>query len=1006
MISINHKGVLATAMLLGLSASVLHAERGDVVFAETFDTEDDFARWEVVDLNGGRAWEYLNGTAAYMLDWQTFLPGDDWLISPAFQLKPNTAYEIRFYMNVLSKVESMRMALADSHDPSVLAQHVLSEYDHVTSLDKGEKEVRICTDANGGAYYLGFYAYSDPDQHRIEVDNVRITDLGPSSIPADVTNLTGEAGASGALSATICFTAPDKAANGETLSDLTAIDIYRGNDLTTPVHSIAHPEAGQELSWTDNNAQQGYNHYSVVARNDDGESQPAVIDIYVGADTPTAIARVSAKVESDLSVTVKWDAPTTSVHGGYVDYSGIRYKVKRNNKTIYTDLADTWFNDPTPGTNEKQGQVKYTITPVAGTMTGESTVSLNVVTGQPLEMPYIETFADRQMVAPWYLDEDACDFEWKRSADSEDDYAISSHDRDNGFLLAESTYGDRGQQSRYVSPILNVSTLEQPVLTFWFYEGRDPWYDPEFQGSVYDRLQVQWRRVGGEWQDLQDATFYQNASTMGWVKCEVLLPRVDDAYINLGLLAIADAEHYAYRDIAIDDISLLEAGYSHDVRMDHLLAEQLRVTVGEEMHLSATLSNCSSHTEHVNVTLLREGTPYAEAEAELAPLARVIVPFSYTASYEDANKDSITWVASLSCTGDEVANDTSTPLCTSVRHADVPVIEELTAQMQDQQTVTLRWRAATSVSDEVWDEPLTVTDGFEDYEDFAIDGIGAWTLYDGDRATTLNTGRIPLDYPHKGEPMSFQVFNPEVAGVWCEGNYDGAFEPMDDAGKYLMCASTDYPYENDDWLITPRLDGRAHKVSFNANAATYDAEWIEVLYSLTDNHHDSFLPIPGTGTCYVHEGWRLHEFEVPEGTQYFALRCIRRSVFLMVDNFTYNAWNGHEPCRALRGYNIYRNGVRLNDAPLELSDEDGWASCSDVVPAEGVYTYQVTAVYDLGESLLSQQASIDTSSALPAIEQEPEAHTSAVYDLYGRRALRASAGTILITNGHRILLKP
>lgn len=58
-----------------MAAIGARADSGDVVFGETFDTEEDFARWTLVDNNGGRTWEYLNGAAAYMLDYQTGLPG-------------------------------------------------------------------------------------------------------------------------------------------------------------------------------------------------------------------------------------------------------------------------------------------------------------------------------------------------------------------------------------------------------------------------------------------------------------------------------------------------------------------------------------------------------------------------------------------------------------------------------------------------------------------------------------------------------------------------------------------------------------------------------------------------------------------------------------------------------------------------------------------------------------------------------------------------------------------
>ena len=992
--------VLAATALLGLSATLsnLWAKTGDQVFSENFNTQAAFNRWDVVDLNGGRAWEYLNGTAAYMLDYLTFLPGDDWLISPAFELQPNTAYELRFYMNVLTKVESMRVALAPSNDPAVLSQHFLAEYDHVTSNDKGEQVIRICTDNQGGTYHLGYYAYSDPDQHRIEVDNILLTDIGPATIPDNISDLSGTAGDEGALTATLQFLTPDKCANGEALDALTAVHIYRGQNLSDPIHSIEQPAMGAQLSWTDDNATQGYNTYSIVAENASGKSQPATLEVYVGIDVPVAIDRVNARVEGDLSVTVSWQAPAASVHGGYVDYSALRYKVKRNNKTIYDALDATTFNDPTPGTNDKQGQVKYTITPIAGSMTGESTASVNIVTGKPLAMPYYESFADRQMISPWSQDAEAAEFDWKRSGDSSDEYGISSQDHDNGFLEAESTYGDRGQQSRYVTPIFDLSTLHQPLLTFWFYEGRDPWYDPEWQGHVNDRLQVQWRTLGNEWQSLEGATFYQNASGNGWVKCEVPLPHVDDQWVNLGMLAVADAENYAYRNIAIDNISITEAPYTHDVRLDTLTAASLRVSVGETMHLNVALTNRTDQAESISVSLLRNGEFFATSDTEIRALASHTVTFDYTATYADALADDIVWTAVVACPGDDVENNLSAPLVTSVRHAvDAPAVDGLQARMQAPLTVSLTWEPARSVGIEPQDDPVTVTESFDHYEPFIIDGIGAWTVVDRDQAPTLWTGRIPANYPHKGEPMAFQIFDVVEAGVWTEDNYDGAFAPRNDM-RYLACPSAEYPYDNDDWLITPRLDGRAHTVSFYASAATYDAEWIRVYYSTTDAHPDSFQPLSDDDQIYVHEGWWKYEYLVPEGTRYFAVRCVRRSVFLCLDDFTYDAWQGHEQPRQLIGYNVYRDGQQLNAEPL--TD----ASYSDTVPADSQYTYHVTALYDLGESPYSAGADIDTAASIPAIDAEMPDDADSFYDLYGRRLSEPHGTGIFISHGKRMFL--
>ena len=92
-----------TVALAATGATQLWANPGDVVFSETFDSKEALDNWKIVDKNGGRTWEWLNGTAAYMLDYETGLPGDDWLISPEFSLDQENVYTLEYTMNVLTR---------------------------------------------------------------------------------------------------------------------------------------------------------------------------------------------------------------------------------------------------------------------------------------------------------------------------------------------------------------------------------------------------------------------------------------------------------------------------------------------------------------------------------------------------------------------------------------------------------------------------------------------------------------------------------------------------------------------------------------------------------------------------------------------------------------------------------------------------------------------------------------------------------------------------------------
>ena len=100
-------------------------------------------------------------------------------------------------------------------------------------------------------------------------------------------------------------------------------------------------------------------------------------------------------------------------------------------------------------------------------------------------------------------------------------------------------------------------------------------------------------------------------------------------------------------------------------------------------------------------------------------------------------------------------------------------------------------------------------------------------MYDGDKQKTiqitLNTMFGPLKYDHAGEPMAFQVFNAEKAGIPFKSWEAHSGEQM---LVSFSCASTDggaTKAQNDDWLISPEVDG-AQTITFWAfspNASYY-----------------------------------------------------------------------------------------------------------------------------------------------------------------------------------------
>ena len=975
--------------LMSLAATTMTASTGDVLLEENFDTQQAFESWTIVDQNGGRTWEYLNGMAAYMLDYQTGLPGDDYYISPEFELDADKVYELTFYMGVLSKTENLRVLLGTSTDPASFTQ-VLADYPSVVSSDSGNKTVKVYA-ATSGKYRLAFYAYSEPEQHRVEIDNVKLIEKSLKGVPAEVTGTVLTPAALGANQATLTFTAPTVTAAGEALGQITAIDVYVGGELEK---TFDNPAPGESLTYQDTEVETGFNTYRIVARNEAGEGSAVEVTAYVGQDMPVAPSNAVAHLNNDMSVTVTWDAPVQSVNGGYVDFDAVTYRVERNSQSsgvVADGISATSYTDNIPVT-EGQVNASYTITPLYNGNEGASASTNSVVTGKPLDLPYKASFAWGEQ-ENWTQDGEVADFDFYATGDIYDDWTgeplIEAPDYDGGFLVAESQYADYGQQSRLVSPMLNLNSVSVPTMKFMFHYGRSQWYDPEWDGEIDDNIQVQVSFDGGEWQDVENAQFFLNEMTDQWVECEVILPKKADAnFANIGLLASALSDQMgARRDLYVDNIRIGEASVANDIAVNAFTIEPRRANVGENIEMKYDIINRGSeNAQGYTVNIYRDGELYQSvADQELAAGTVTTGTATYTATADDVQAESINWQVEVVWNDDMMTdNNMSTVISTSVRPNELPAPEYLTGSTSDG-NVVLMWDACQSV-EPAQGEIEYVTDDFESYRPFAIDGVGEWTLYDGDGATTMVTPRIPVQYENQGAPMAYQVFNTTESMTWVEENMDGAFAPHS-GEQYMAAPSADYPAENDDWLITPRLDGRAQTIKFWAKAATFDSEWINVYTSTTDAHHDSFVKLGDQERIYVTEGWREYSFDVPEGTRYLAVRCIRRSVMLMIDDFTFAPATSDEPVRTLTGYNVYRDGelIAFVAAPETSFTTEKTGSDS---------RYYVTAVYEEGESLPSMEVTVTSTAISEVMTGLPTG--ARIYDLQGRQLSELQPGVNIV----------
>lgn len=286
-----------------------------------------------------------------------------------------------------------------------------------------------------------------------------------------------------------------------------------------------------------------------------------------------------------------------------------------------------------------------------------------------------------------------------------------------------------------------------------------------------------------------------------------------------------------------------------------------------------------------------------------------------------------------------------------------------------------------------WNKPATsyqatVIDDLESYEPGSIGGIDVWfnpstskvevnntvgaiggyKLIDNDKLpTTYVAGLTGKDIPNLGRGMVCQVFDINKyemfqSSLWAahSGNRLFVFWTTIDA-----TGNVDIP--NDDYLILPRLAEDDPHISFWAKSLTdkYGLESFAIMVSMSGNELEDFEQymmvgnIPAGYASDPEAGYTFFEFDLPEGTQYAAIRYnATGTTALLVDDISYTPADNYQDL-TLKGYNVYRNNVRINSEPVAGQSFD------DVPTASGDYRYNVSSVFAEGESRFSNTVTVN-----------------------------------------------
>jgi len=883
-------------------------------YTNTFDDEGALEGYENINLNNdGSVWTVSNGWVQMFCN--EVLDMNSWLITPGIKLDKDKFYEVSFDAAIAHRLypERVEAFAGSSAAPEGMTILIIDKTDVTTTAGthlRGYLKVDV-----SGIYYIGVHGCSDKDSYYLRVDNLSIDAGSPTTCPDKVSGLTVSPDPLGNLTANISFTTPSLDIAGNPLSAITKVDVMRGTEI---IKTFDNPGHNVELTHKDVVAQNGMYYYTVVCYNESGRGKDATTGAYIGVNIPAAPQ--NAKVEETSlpgEVRVSWTAPATDQNGNPINPDLISYSIVDafTKATVVEGVKGTEYTFSAIS-SDSQDFVQYGV--FASTTAGLSNLAAMTgiyPVGKAYNLPVEESFAngDVQNDFVWGNEPDDGSSAWLEMLTNNN--GVNSQDGDNGYVGCFSKAAN--ESARLLSGKINVGDAKNPVLSFYYYKIK------ECENTISVSIDA------GE--GLVDAgTFVCGPEMDGWTRA--VIPLAD--YRNKDIRISFRFTNISHSFTILDNI----------VIFDQPECDMAAVSIGVPAKVEAcnpaillvnVVNNGSKDVNKYLVNLYCNGEIIQNYPGKVLASGKTEILAFYEEPGLDSEAERV-YYAEVICDGDEVADNNCTRKSTMfVVLPSYPVPFDLSASGHGSST-ELTWSRPDLTN--LPSEPKT--DDVEQYESFALNNAGDWSFVDVDGGDTY--GFTGITFPNVWSPMAWLVFdNTDFVADPAYASHSGS--------KYFvsMCSMTP---PNDDWLISPELDGLAQTVSFYARAVDYYTESFEFLYSTTGTDTHDFIKI-GEVESVPDIEWTEYSYMLPAGAKYFAIRCTSDDALaLFIDDLTFAAAGAPKIELELKGYNVYRDGVKLTETPVT-----GEAYTDNAVITTD-HKYYVTAVYDKGESAASNIA--------------------------------------------------
>ena len=898
-------------------------------YSETFDTEASLNSFTIIDANKDeKTWSFNSNNKRARARENSQINMDDWLITPPLKLEKDKIY--KFSMDVTTAKTYTECFEARYGNGNTVADmtETLFEIQEINAGD-GRHFVGYVKAKADGLYYIGIHGLSKKNQFYLDVDNLSLEEGTTALIPDAPTALTVSPDKDGALKATITFNAPAIDLLGGTLSALDKVEILRDG---TVIDTKENPAVGASISFEDTGAASGKHIYTAVGYNEHGRGWEAIDSAFVGINVPAAATDIVAKETANVGeVTITWEAPAIDIDEFAINPALITYdvvSVQGENLTVVAEnLTATTFTYRAVEADVPQQFYYYQVN--AKTSAGFTpAVSASIPVGKADAAPYFESFADGSAAHAIDGAPVIGNTTWSLYTDT-NDLGVTAADGDNGFAASAGEYGN--DTAALFTGKIDLTGINKPVLTFFAYN------IPNSDGSLNDRNKLEVLvTCDGKEKSIKEFTM-QELGPAGWNKALVNLSKYAGKTVQVKWVSKLASFKYTL----IDNIRLVEY-LDYDLAVNAIEVPK-KVMINTDFTVNVALENAGSKkVKDYTVELYRDDELVAtQPGIELAPEETAILPLTTQVSAVSAENVEFHAVVKLASDMDE-SNNTSEKASTAVKWPKYPAASNLSASLNEQNAVELAWDEP-----EMESAPASMTEGFENEEAFLVNDVDDWTFIDNDGGKTY--GISDVTFPGSGSEMAFIVLDDSYSEF---ADVEGLNAQ---SGTKMLASFCSKKGQNDDWAISPRLYGTAQKVSFYAKSFGDDyPESFEFLYSTTGTAIENFTSVAKVEE--VPAEWTKYEYDIPEGSRYFAIRCTSKDKFIfMLDEVTFVPAAPGDGL-SIMGYNVYRNGEKINES---IVDEPSYV---DATAEDGAHSYVVTVVYDKGESAPSNSANITTSA--------------------------------------------